>query len=71
MSSYGQPVHESVQKKIEEYEISNSGPEIVRCNAFIACVLHVDPELLSEEEWAKSWGRVKFYLETVSQVKWT
>jgi hypothetical protein len=42
-----------------------------RINAFIRCVLHLDPEKLSAEEWHKAWGQVKFYLETVHQVNFT
>ena len=40
-----------------------------RISAFIRCVLHIEPDLLSEDEWHKAWGQVKFYLEIVHQVK--
>lgn len=33
------------------------------------CILHLDPEKLSDEEWSKAWGQVKYFLEVVHQVK--
>jgi hypothetical protein len=38
-------------------------------SAFIHCVLRIDPDTLTEDEWHRAWGRVKFYLEIVHQVK--
>jgi len=40
-----------------------------RMAAMIACVLHIDPATLSEDEWHRAWGRVKFFLETAHSVK--
>lgn len=59
-----------VQKKIEQFLVSNDTPMIGRMNAFIACVMHIEPESLSEDEWHKAWGRVQFFLEIVHQVEW-
>jgi hypothetical protein len=41
-----------------------------RMNAFIRCVLRIDPEVLEEDEWHKAWGQVQFYLKIVHQVEW-
>lgn len=43
---------------------------IERMNAFIHCVLHIDPKTLNEDEWHEAWGRVQFYLHIVHQVEW-
>lgn len=32
--------------------------------AFIRCILHIDPNQLTEEEFAIAWGQVKYYCET-------
>lgn len=37
--------------------------------AYIRCVLHLDPDQLDDDEFAKAWGQVKMYLEVVHQVK--
>lgn len=42
---------------------------IVRMSALIACVLHIEPDTLSEEEWHRAWGRVKFFLEIAHSVE--
>lgn len=36
--------------------------------AMIACVLRLEPDTLSEDEFHKAWGRVKFYLEVAHSV---
>jgi len=38
--------------------------------AIIACVLHIDPDKLSDEEFYKAWGRVKFFTSLAYQIKW-
>ena len=41
----------------------------MRMNALIRGVLHIDPELIEDdEEFYKAWGQTRYYLETVHQV---
>jgi hypothetical protein len=40
-------------------------------SAFIRCILHINPNDLSDDEWHEAWGQVKFYLEIVHQVKFS
>jgi hypothetical protein len=39
--------------------------------ALIQGCLRINPDSLSEDEFAIMWGRTKFYLETVHQVNFT
>lgn len=38
-------------------------------SCLIAGTLHIEPEDLDEDAWHKAWGRTKYYLETIHQVK--
>ena len=34
-----------------------------RINALLSFYLHVNPDELTDEEWAKSWGRLQYALK--------
>jgi hypothetical protein len=38
--------------------------------AIIHCVFHIDPDTLSEDEFAKLWGRAKYFTSLAYQVSW-
>lgn len=37
--------------------------------ALIRCCLHIDPEAMTEDEFAKAWCQVKYYLSVAHSVK--
>lgn len=54
---------------IDRYTVNDDSSDETRIAAFIHCCFGLDPDHLPEEEFWKLWGRVKFYLKIVHQVK--
>jgi hypothetical protein len=40
----------------------------MRMGACIQAILHIDPDALNDDEFAKAWGRTRFYMETIMNV---
>jgi hypothetical protein len=38
--------------------------------ALIRCVLHLEPNEMTDEEFARAWGQVKFFTELAYQIKY-
>jgi hypothetical protein len=55
---------------IDRYTVNEDSSDETRISALIHCCLRINPEDLTEEEFWKHWGRVKYYLGLVHQVKW-
>lgn len=55
---------------IDRYTITEDSSDETRIGALIHCCLNIDPDQLTDDEFWKLWGRVKFYLGLIHQVKW-
>lgn len=55
---------------IDRYRVDDDSSDESRIAALIHCCLRIDPDDLTEEDFWKCWGRVKYYMSLVHQVKW-
>ena len=55
---------------IDRYTVDEDSSDETRISALIHCCLHIDPDELTEEQFWKCWGRVKYYMSLANQVKW-
>lgn len=39
-------------------------------SAIIRCVLHINPDDLTDEEFYRAWGQVKYFTSLAYQIKW-
>ena len=51
------------KKKLEEYKNLIEGDEIAKNNALISFYLHINPETLSDEQWAKKVNEIHYVLK--------
>lgn len=56
---------------IDRYRVDDDSSDESRISALIHCCLHIDPDNLPEDDFWKYWGRVKYYMGLVHQVKWS
>jgi hypothetical protein len=55
---------------IDRYQVDDDSSDETRISALIHCCLRVDPDELTDDDFWKLWGRVKYYLGLVHQIKW-
>lgn len=55
---------------IDRYTVNEDSSDETRISALIHCCLHIDPDTLTDEDFWKCWGRVKYYMGLANQVKW-
>lgn len=55
---------------IDRFTVDSDSSDESRISALIHCCLHIDPDNLTEEEYWKAWGRVKYFMSLAYQIKW-
>jgi hypothetical protein len=55
---------------IDRFTVDEDSSDETRISALIRCCLHIEPDHLTDEDFWKEWGRVKYFMTLAYQVKW-
>ena len=58
-----------IKKIIDRYRIDEDASDESKISALIRCVLHTDPDLMTDEEFYRAWFQVKYFMSLAYQVK--
>lgn len=60
---------EHFEKKIAEYTITTESSEESQIDAYIRYYFHENPDNMTDDEYWKAWGQLKFVLKQTGQYK--